>query len=71
MLHSIRNEAKILPKLIYPLINKYVAYYEDPERNKAYLVLEHAGDKNLQEFMSENSNKLTEEEIRIIMFKLF
>ena len=43
VLNSIRNEARILPKLQCSLINKFEAYYEDLERNKAYLVLEHAG----------------------------
>ena len=51
VLNSIRNEAKILPRLNCALINKFEAYYEDPERNKAYLVLEHAGNKTLTEYM--------------------
>ena len=44
VLHSIRNEAQILPKLNCALINKFEAYYEDLERNKVYLVLEDAGE---------------------------
>ena len=77
VLHSIRNEAAILPKLDCPLINRFEAYYEDPERNKAYLVVEKAGDKTLTEFMNElkgkigTQNRLTDDEIRQIMGKLF
>ena len=43
VLDAIRVEARILPKLHSPFINEFVDYYEDLCRNKAYLVLEHAG----------------------------
>ena len=77
VLNSIRNEAQILPKLSCPLINKFEGYYEDPERNKAYLVLEKAGDKTLREFidaMKENrrlGNLVAADVVRQIMVKLF
>ena len=43
VLNSIRNEQKILSKLDCQCVNKVYAYYEDPERNSAYLVLEYVG----------------------------
>lgn len=39
-----RNEANILKKINCELINTLVAFYEDPEVNKSYLVLECAGE---------------------------
>lgn len=38
-----KTEAKILQKLQCELINQFVAFYEDPEVNKSYLVLEFSG----------------------------
>ena len=34
-------------------INKLVDFYEDPEVNKAYMVLEYAGNKSLSQFIEE------------------
>ena len=45
------NEKSILQSLDSPYINKYVGFYEDPFLNMTYLVVEHAGDKNLAEFV--------------------
>ena len=76
VLNSIRNESTILPKLQSSLINKFEAYYEDLERNKAYLVLEHAGEKTLTEFMEDirgasgPQSRLSDDEVRQIMTKL-
>ena len=53
------------------------AFYEDGERNKAYLVLESAGEKTLTKFMEEKKentgihSRLSDDEIRLIMTKLF
>lgn len=48
------NEAKILKKLDCELINKLHDYYEDPDPiNKAYLVLEYAGNQSLVEWIEE------------------
>ena len=38
-----RNEVDILRKIECDLINQLVAFYEDPQVNKSYLVLEFAG----------------------------
>ena len=57
VLRSIRNEAAILPKLACALINKFESCYEDLNRNKVYLVLERAGEKNLTEYMELELNK--------------
>jgi len=57
VLSSIRNEAKILPKLKCALINKFEACYEDLERNKVYLVLERAGTQTLTDYMKLEENE--------------
>ena len=54
-----------------------MAFYEDIERNKAYLVLEYAGEKTLTKFMEEKKvntgihSRLSDDDIRLIMTKLF
>ena len=45
------NEKSILQNLDSPYINQYVGFYEDQFLNTTYLVLEHAGDTNLAEFV--------------------
>ena len=65
VLKSIQNEAKILPKLNCSLINKFGAYFEDPERNKAYLVIEDAGDKTLTEFLEEARDSTSVNQARL------
>lgn len=72
MLVSIQNEVKILRKITHPLINRFEAYYEDPDVSKAYLVLEQAGEMNLTEFMdqilsNEKKSRLDEDQIKSIM----
>ena len=49
---SAQNEIDILKAIDCELVNKAVAFYEDLLVNKAYLVLEKAGDKTLTEYMS-------------------
>ena len=74
---SAHNEKKILQNLDCSYINKFIGFYEDEVLNKTYLVLEHAGDKSLSEFVSETkatSNQLytlDENLIRSIMIQLF
>lgn len=51
------NEAKILKNIDCDLINQFVAFYEDPEVNKSYLVLEFAGESSLTEFMHEKKQE--------------
>lgn len=46
-----KNEAEILMKINCSLINQLVAFYEDPEVNKSYLVLEFAGEQSLTQFI--------------------
>ena len=50
---SAHNEKIILQKLSSPHINSFVNFFEDKILNKTYLVLEHAGDQNLGEFVAE------------------
>lgn len=47
------NESRILQKLNSAYINDFIAFYEDTLMNKTYLVLEHAGQKNIAEFVKE------------------
>lgn len=54
LLQVSRNEAALLQKLNYDLINKFVAFYEDPLVNKTYLVLEYVGNKSLTEFVEDH-----------------
>ena len=80
------KEAKILKKIECDLINQLVAFYEDPQVNKSYLVLEFSGQSSLTKFMrerkqeqaqaQENNNKtvaplLSEELVRTVMRQLF
>ena len=70
------NEKNILEKLRCPYINKYIGFYEDPFLNKAYLVLESAGDRNLADFVKDqkankNSGPVDELVVRSIMKQLF
>ena len=51
--NAVKREIMILQKLHSPLINKLEAFYDDPDRNKAYIVLENAGDKTLFDFVNE------------------
>ena len=53
-----KNEAKILQKLQCELINQFVAFYEDPEVNKSYLVLDFAGYQSLTQFISEKNKEM-------------
>ena len=48
-----RNEASILEGLNNRHLIKFIAYYEDPPLSKTYLVLEHAGDKSIDDFVNE------------------
>ena len=50
---SAHNEIFILQKLSSPHINSFVNFFEDKVLCKTYLVLEHAGDFNLAEFVAE------------------
>ena len=63
-----------------PYINQYVGFYEDKFLNTTYLVLEHAGDTNLAEFVKDmrtsratakRPRPLGETLIRSIMTQLF
>ena len=57
------REARILKNLNCQYVNKYVDYYDDPEVNKAYLVLEYAGSKSLCQFVEESKlNVLLDED---------
>ena len=47
MYNSALNESSITKKLDCPYTSQFVAFYEDSVLNKTYLVLKHAGDKNL------------------------
>ena len=47
-----QNEANILEKLKCDLINNLVRFYEDPQVEKSYLVLEFAGENSLTEYIS-------------------
>lgn len=47
------REAKILQKLNCEYINRFIDFYQDPLIDKAYLVLEYAGNKSLLEFVEE------------------
>ena len=77
VLNCIRNEVQILTKLTCPLVNRFEAYYEDLERFKAYLVLEHAGEKTLKKFVDEmrsvadKSTNLSCDSVKQIMTELF
>mmetsp|Transcript_16621 Transcript_16621/g.22458 ORF Transcript_16621/g.22458 Transcript_16621/m.22458 type:complete len:112 (+) Transcript_16621:1307-1642(+) len=51
------NEANILKKINCDLINQFVAFYEDPEVAKSYIVLEYAGEQSLKEFMAERKEE--------------
>ena len=51
------NEANILKKINCDLINQFVAFYEDPEVNQSYIVLELAGEQSLKEFMVEKKQE--------------
>jgi len=77
-----RNEAIILKKIECDLINQLVAFYEDPQVNKSYLVLEFAGYFSLTQFISDRkkelyakdggrSQLLSEDLVRTIMRQLF
>ena len=57
-----------------------LAFYEDPKINRTYLVAQHAGDKNLEQFVRENrvepdkffvEKPLSEALVRSIMWQLF
>ena len=75
--NAVKNEIMILQKLRSPLINKLEAFYEDPERNKAYIVLENAGEKTLYDYVNEmhdsngSKNVFSDVEVRDIMTQLF
>ena len=58
VLNSIRNEQKILQNLNSKYVNKAFAYYEDPERSSAYLVLEDVGNQTLEQFMKQRAEHL-------------
>ena len=47
MYNSALNESSITKKLDCPYTSQFVAFYEDSVINKTYLVLRHAGNKNL------------------------
>ena len=47
MYNSALNESSITKKLDCPHTSQFVAFYEDSVLNKTYLVLKHAGNKNL------------------------
>lgn len=47
------NESNILKKIECDLINQLVAFYEDPQVNKSYLVLEFAGYNSLTQYISD------------------
>lgn len=47
------NESNILKIINCDLINQLVAFYEDPDVNKSYLVLEFAGQDSLTKFMED------------------
>ena len=68
---SAHNEKIILQKLSSPHINSFVNFYEDKVLNKTYLVLEHAGDQNLAEFVAEQrlqtGQPLSEALVRSVM----
>ena len=70
-----RREAALLKKLDHEAINKFVDFYEDPIVNKTYLVLEHAGNKSLEDFVQEHvvdrGKKLSEETVRDLMMQFF
>ena len=53
-----KNEATILQKIECELINQFVAFYEDPEVNKSYLVLEFSGYQSLTQFISEKTKEV-------------
>jgi len=48
---SAQNEANLLRQINCSLVNKIIAFYEDPLINKAYLVLENAGEKTLSRLL--------------------
>ena len=55
---SAQNETKILQEINCTLVNKIIAFNEDPLVNRSYLVLENAGEKTLTQFMKDvNGNK--------------
>lgn len=77
LLQVARNEAALLQKLDCNLINKSIAFYEDLLINKTYLVLEHAGNKSLTDFVREqtgldgNYSPPKEEIVQSLMRQLF
>ena len=51
-------KTKILQEINCTLVNKIIAFNEDPQVNRSYLVLENAGEKTLTQFMKDvNGNK--------------
>jgi len=50
---SAQNEAKLLQEINCTLVNRIIAFHEDPLINKSYLVLEKAGEKTLNQFLRE------------------
>jgi hypothetical protein len=52
-----KNEAIILKRIECDLINTLVAFYEDPQVNKTYLVLEFAGNFCLTQFISDRKKE--------------
>lgn len=58
------NESNILKKIECDLINQLVAFYEDPQVNKSYLVLEYAGQASLTEYISEKKQEVEVQNLR-------
>ena len=56
-----KNEVSILQKMECDLINQFVAYYDDPQVNKSYLVLEFAGYQSLTQFITEKKTEADQE----------
>jgi serine/threonine protein kinase len=64
---AVENERRILRKLPpSPHIVALLDDYKDPVANKAYLVLERAGDTSLENFMKKRGQNLALDEVRKI-----